>query len=385
MLINRKNELIKKALFILFFTAVAVIYLYLFIYLERRVLDISNTYHPDSRYYYENFKNNSYLSIYFSLWQNTQSFFINYFSNQLYPSIINLIYEITNFINQTEKPKIFGFISIDFLRDSFYRNVVKFNMLAYVLGNLLILFAYFKNFKNEAYNFKNLLFLTLVLFLPYKTHLYSNILKDGIILFLLIFFFINKKIYSLIISIFIGLSIRWGFILYFLLFMNKKIFSKKIFKAITIITIAVCILVFFNFIYTDGDIIESLLKFVKERTNSAMGGRDYDMVPNFNHIAYGGLIRGIIWPILFLSGFFVFYTESYLFYVLAFEVLLIQILIYLFYRKFILNFNLFIVIFIIGIYTSTFTSFFRYAYLAFYISTLISFLSFKIPNLTKLK
>ena len=262
---------------------------------------------------------------------------------------------------------------------------MKFNMLAYVLGNLLILFAYFKNFKNEAYNFKNLLFLTLVLFLPYKTHLYSNILKDGIILFLLIFFFINKKIYSLIISIFIGLSIRWGFILYFLLFMNKKIFSKKIFKAITIITIAVCILVFFNFIYTDGDIIESLLKFVKERTNSAMGGRDYDMVPNFNHIAYGGLIRGIIWPILFLSGFFVFYTESYLFYVLAFEVLLIQILIYLFYRKFILNFNLFIVIFIIGIYTSTFTSFFRYAYLAFYISTLISFLSFKIPNLTKLK
>ncbi len=385
MLINRKNELLKKAIFILFFTAVAVFYLYLFIYLERKVLNISNIYHPDSKYYFESFRDTAYFSIYFSFFQNIQNLFSNYLSNQLYPSIINLIYEISNIINQTENPRIFGFISIEFLRDSFYRNVIKFNMLAYVLGNLLILFAYLKNFKNDSYNFKNLILLTIILFLPYKTHLYSNILKDGIILFLLIFFFTNKKIYSLIISVFIGLSIRWGFILYFLLFINKKIFSKKILKTITAIIFILCIFIFFNFIYTDGDIIESLIKFVKERTNSTMGGRDYDMVPNFNHIAYGGLIRGIVWPILFLSGFFVFYTESYLFYVLAFEILLIQIFIYLFYKKFIFNLNLFIVIFIIGIYTSTFTSFFRYAYLAFYISTLISFLSFKSTNLTKLK
>ena len=139
----------------------------------------------------------------------------------------------------------------------------------------------------------------------------------------------------------------------------------------------------FNFIYTDGNIIESITKFIKDRTNSTMGGRDYDAVPNFNHIPYGGLVRGIIWPILFLSGFFVFYTESYLFYVLAFEILLIQILIYLFYRKFLFNLNLFIVIFVIGIYTSTFTSFFRYSYVAFYISTLISFMSLKPSSLIK--
>lgn len=385
MLINRKNELLKKAIFILFFTFAAVFYLYLFIYLERRVLNISNIYHPDAKYYYENFKDTGYFSIYFSFFKNIQNLFLNYLSNQLYPSIINLIYEISNIINQSENPKIFGFISIDFLKESFYRNVIKFNMLTYVLGNLLILSAYLKNFKNEAYNFKNLILLTIILFLPYKTHLYSNILKDGIILFLLIFFFTNKKIYSLIISLFIGLSIRWGFILYFFLFINKKIFSKKILKAITVIIFIISIFIFFNIIYTDGNIFESLINFVKERTNSTMSGRDYDMVPNFNHIPYGGLIRGIIWPVLFLSGLFVFYTESYLFYALAFEVLLIQIFIYLFYKKFIFNLNLFIVIFIIGIYTSTFTSFFRYAYLAFYISTLISFLSFKSPNLTKLK
>tara|TARA_S200000501_G_C20812190_1_gene738870 strand:- start:568 stop:1725 length:1158 start_codon:yes stop_codon:yes gene_type:complete len=385
MLINRKNELLKKAIFILFFTAVAVFYLYLFIYLERKVLNISNIYHPDSKYYFETFKDNSYFSIYFSFFQNIKNFFLSYLSNQLYPSIINLIYEITNIVNQTENPRIFGFISIEFLRESFYRNVIKFNMLAYVLGNLLILFAYFKNFKKEAYNFKNLLLLTIILFLPYKTHLYSNILKDGIVLFLLIFFFTNKKIYSLIISVFIGLSIRWGFILYFLLFINKQIFSKKNLKIISAIIFILCIFIFFNFIYTDGNIIESLIKYVKERTNSTMGGRDYDMVPSYNHIPYGGLIRGIIWPILFLSGLFVLYTESYLFYVLAFEILLIQIFVYLFYKKFIFNLNLFVVIFIIGIYTSTFTSFFRYAYLAFYVSTLISFLSLKSPNLIKLK
>ena len=114
--------------------------------------------------------------------QNVQNFFLSYFSNQLYPSIINIIFEITNFVNKTENPKIFGFISIDFLRDSFYRNIIKFNMFAYLIGNILILFAYFKNFKDEAYNFKNILLLSIILFLPYKTHLYTNVLKDGIFL-----------------------------------------------------------------------------------------------------------------------------------------------------------------------------------------------------------
>ena len=55
MLINRKNEIIKKALFILLFAAITILYLYLFIYLERKILLISNTYHPDSKYYYESF------------------------------------------------------------------------------------------------------------------------------------------------------------------------------------------------------------------------------------------------------------------------------------------------------------------------------------------
>ena len=125
--------------------------------------------------------------------QNVQNFFLSYFSNQLYPSIINIIFEITNFVNKTENPKIFGFISIDFLRDSFYRNIIKFNMFAYLIGNILILFAYFKNFKDEAYNFKNILLLSIILFLPYKTHLYTNVLKDGILLLLLIFFSLIKK------------------------------------------------------------------------------------------------------------------------------------------------------------------------------------------------
>ena len=320
------------------------------------------------------------MSIYFSLSENIKNFFTNYFSNQLYPSIINIIFEITNFVNKTENPKIFGFISIDFLRESFYRNIIKFNMLIYVIGNLLILIAYFKNFKNDAYNLKNIFLLSIILFLPYKTHLYTNILKDGILLFLLIFFLINKKVYTLILTTFLGLSIRWGFILYFLMFINKKIFSKKIFGVITIIILTLCFLIFFNFVYTDGNIVESLLKFIKERTNSSMGGRDYDVVPNFNDLQYGAVIRGIIWPILFLSGLFVLSTESYLFYVLGFEILIVQLLIYVFYKKFIFNINLFVVLFIIGIYTSTFTSFFRYSYVAFYIALLITFLNLKFYN-----
>ena len=75
MLINRKNEIIKKALFILLFAAITILYLYLFIYLERKILLISNTYHPDSKYYYESFEKTSYLSIYFSFCKMYKIFF----------------------------------------------------------------------------------------------------------------------------------------------------------------------------------------------------------------------------------------------------------------------------------------------------------------------
>ena len=105
MLINRKKEILKKIKFILFFLFISILFLYFFIYLERRVLLISNTYHPDSKYYYESFTKTSYLSIYFSLSENIKNFFTNYFSNQLYPSIINIIFEITNFVNKLKIQK----------------------------------------------------------------------------------------------------------------------------------------------------------------------------------------------------------------------------------------------------------------------------------------
>ena len=54
------------------------------------------------------------------------------------------------------------------------------------------------------------------------------------------------------------------------MFINKKILVK-IFGVITIIILTLCFLIFFNFVYTDGNIVESLLKFIK-RTNSSMGG-----------------------------------------------------------------------------------------------------------------
>ena len=44
------------------------------------------------------------------------------------------------------------------------------------------------------------------------------------------------------------------------------------------------------------------------------GGRDYDNITNFKYYhAYGVLLKAFIWPILFLSGSFVFFSFNFFF------------------------------------------------------------------------
>ena len=365
-----KKSKLKDLILITIITILGSFLTYFFLYFERRIIGIDPFYHPDSSYYYDNFIRDQILSSSKGIIENINLYFKNFFSNRLYPSIIGLSFEFYEAIQKI------NFLS--FLHNTFYRYVVSLNIMISLIINVILLKHYLYTFKDSSYNIKNLIFFIIILFLPYKMHLSVNILKDIIILLPLVFFFTTKMFSTLLISFMIATPLRYGAIIYYFLFLNYKIFNKKIIIGLIVLTITVSLYLFLKvvdigFDNTNQDLITSIKEFLKARNVADMGGRSYDNIPNFHEFQTGSIIRGLIWPILFISGTFSFFANSYFMYYLTLEILGIQILIYYFYKKSIISINLILILVIIGVYCNTFTAYFRYAYIAFYLSILISF------------
>jgi hypothetical protein len=365
-----KKSKFKDLILITIITILGSFLTYFFLYFERRIIGIDPFYHPDSSYYYDNFIRNQILSSSKGIIENINLYFKNFFSNTLYPSIIGLTFELYEAIQKI------NFLS--FLHNTFYRYVVSLNIMISLIINVILLKHYLYTFKDSSYNIKNLIFFIIILFLPYKMHLSVNILKDIIILLPLVFFFTTKMFSTLLISFMIATPLRYGAIIYYFLFLNYKIFNKKIIIGLIVLTITVSLYLFLKVVYigsdnTNQDLIISIKEFLEARNVADMGGRSYDNIPNFHEFKTGSIIRALIWPILFISGTFSFFSDSYFMYYLTLEILGIQILIYYFYKKSIISINLILILVIIGVYCNTFTAYFRYAYIAFYLSILISF------------
>ena len=118
------NSLNKTLVLTVVLSIFAIFYAYFLLYLERRILNIPNSYHPDSVYYFDRYSIDYFLSINYSLLENLRNFYNNIFHNLFYLSIINIISEITIIINDS---------NFEFLKDTFYRNVVKFNIIFYFI------------------------------------------------------------------------------------------------------------------------------------------------------------------------------------------------------------------------------------------------------------
>ena len=101
---------------------------------------------------------------------------------------------------------------------------------------------------------------------------------------------------------------------------------------------------------------------------------------NFSESEIGYIYRSIIWPIFFLSGGFIFFTENIFFKILGIEIILMQSITYIFHKKIIMNFGLLLFLIIISLWVTTFTSFYRYAYLAFLALFLQKIFNTKIRN-----
>ena len=96
-----KNYLNNKNIFFCNIFIISILSCLTILILERKVLGISSTYHPDSLFYLSGnaYKAYSYLSFNLSFLKNFQ-IFINIFSGTLYYSIINLMHELQNILQE---------------------------------------------------------------------------------------------------------------------------------------------------------------------------------------------------------------------------------------------------------------------------------------------
>ena len=349
---NLKNySNMKKTFFFIIFFLISILSCFIILLLERKVLGINSTYHPDSAHYLNRNINilHSYLSFELGYFENFLNFFINIFNGTLYYSLINLMYELENI-----------FKNIIYFNP--YRNLLKLNIFIYAITNLIILNNFFKINKN--FSFKILISIIIFCLLPYKIHLAVNILKETLIFFFLVTSVIYSNIYVITLSFIFGTSLRSLFIFYFLNILDfKNLIVKK-----NLLILIMFILVFF--IVMDGffslsNFFESFSKFIYERNIADMGGRDYDKIPNFSEYGYIGiLMRIILWPFFFLTGTFIIFSDSIFFKFLGIEIIALQILSFYCKKKFLFNAGLILFLIILSLYVNSFTAFFRYGYLA---------------------
>ena len=346
----RKNYILS-----IFFLIISVLASFVILFLERKFLNISSTFHPDTSHYLKYYKHYKTLSIDYSFITNIQNYFKHFFSNSLFYTIVNFFHELEK-INSFSSP---------------YRNIVKFNILIYAITNALILFFYLK--KNTEINYLKLFGILFFCFLPYKLHLSVSVLKETLLIFLLSIYVIFPGKISLIISFFFGTPLRSSFGMYYLVLVdfNKNFFKKN--YLIILLLVYACIILFIKQVYLSN--FEGIFEYIESRNLASMGGREFDKVPKFNEFGLiGSIIRMLIWPILFLTGGFAFFADNIFMLLISAEVILLQILMFTVKRKFLFSFGFLLFLFLVSLYVNTYSSFIRYSYLGLNILFLKNFI-----------
>lgn len=236
--------------------------------LFERLLGIGWDYHPDSVYYIN----------------NSKDIINDIFNNYNHSSLLVLL-----------KSNLF-FYFIVYLLGSKVTFVITFNIFLFCFTNILI-YKFLK--KNLNFNFLHLGTLIL-LFSPYRLHLSTTCLKETFIIFLLVSIFSSRFLFASI-STFLLISTRFFSLIYlFILFQN---FKKNL------------LILFFFLLYLIGVFIyahDFILNYILEiHYSSPHRIRDFDTIPAFENYAISGiLLRAVIWPILLLTGSFIFFSFS---------------------------------------------------------------------------
>ncbi len=346
-----KKNLFKINNYNIFF--VSILICIIFFYFER-LFGIDQFYHPDSSYYlkkHESFK--------------------HFFDN---PEII-----ITT-----------GYHYLSRILNYNYLYLIILNFIVFGLTNLMVLDLVLKNNQLILNKFQIFVLLTILFFDPYRLHLAGHVLKETILIFLLISFLYFRNILIKIFFLFLSLFIKKNIIFYYLIFYLDN-FIKKFFKikkklSLTLILLSLFFILFFyelnflnkqnlsifNFFSNSNQNFIETLEYWHFRD---MTGREYDNIPNFQNIGFPLALfyKIITWPALLFSGFFLFFTNSFLFKILGFMMIYFSFGTYYIAKKTYMNIGLLIILILLSLYSTSFTSYFRYSYVAIYCAIVFFF------------
>lgn len=215
--------------------------------------------------------------------------------------------------------------------------LIVLNILLFSHTNV-ILYEQLMDFNVTFYH--KLVFL-LVIFNPYKVHLAVHILKDTILIYFIVLSFVYSLKYS-----FFSLLLSYRSLIYNILFFNNFFLIIIMFGIIIIIA---------NY----PDVNERFFYL----TNANFQFKDYDIIPTFMDIGqYGFLLRGVVWPLLYLTGLFAIISPHPLFIVIAVGLIINLIYIRFFLGKKIFSIKIYFIMGLLACIIPGFTTYFRYAF-----------------------
>ena len=334
---------------------VSIIICIFFFYFER-LIGIDQFYHPDSLYYLK--------------------------KHEMY----------SNYVAHPEQIKFTGYHYLARILNYNYLYLISINFIIFGLTNLLVYNLTLKNNLLRLNKFQVLIFSSILFFDPYRLHFTGHILKETILIFLILSVLYFKNFFIKITFLSLSFFIKKNIIFYYLIFYLDNLIKKflKVTKKITYLYIGILgiffiFLFFYEFNFFDKKSFSIFNYFFGTKVNFLetleiwhyrdMTGRDYDKIPNFQNVSFPLAIiyKVIVWPILIFSGFFLFFTNSFLFKILGLMMIYFNIGIYYITKKSYMSYGLIILLILISLYSTTFTSYFRYSYVAIYCSIVFFF------------
>lgn len=210
--------------------------------------------------------------------------------------------------------------------------MIAFNIVCFSITNVIL----YRTLKSTS---KSNFALWLFLFLPYKLHLTAHVLKESLIILILVFSLTFARIYVLP-----------------LFFLGFRACIYSLILLTPSVRLIAFIVIFVGF-YALG-IVPTLL----ETSTVNMTFRDYDRVPNFNDFEIAGsLLRALLWPALYLSGFYLFFFQTPLALPLFLGNLIFIVYIKSTFRELRIA-EIYFILAVLAFLVPGFTSFFRYAF-----------------------
>ncbi len=204
-----------------------------------------------------------------------------------------------------------------FVSAAFSGNVfilIELNILAYAAANVLG-YRYLRGACKEIglSHIQGILLIVIFLCQPYRLHLAVHVLKDTLIFLLLVFAITQSSKGKRLLILLCMMAFRLPSFLYLTSLISPKKFIALLFLGFMVA------LVFAN----------ELTQFLMLRNEVDMGGREFNVIPNFAEYGlWGTSFRAISWPILLLSGTFWIFSPSILMLPISVEMLFARVVAY---------------------------------------------------------